>query len=79
MGSQKGQKSMAIEVIEQIWNSVDAIVIAVATLVVAILEQQQRRFRVRYLTDFDMQFPNREDTCSALPFTLILYYKRRHT
>ena len=38
MGSQKGQKSMAIEVIEQIWNSADVVAIAVATLIVAIIE-----------------------------------------
>ena len=35
---------MAIKELKQIWNSVVAVDIAVATIAVAILEQQQRKF-----------------------------------
>ena len=38
MGLQKGQKSMAIEEFEQIWNGADVVTIAATTNIVAILE-----------------------------------------
>ena len=42
---------------------------------VAILEQRQRRFRVRYLGDSNLEFPKLEDTRLRLLVALILSYK----
>ena len=38
MDLQKGQKNMAIEELEQVWNNADVVAIAVATRAVVILE-----------------------------------------
>ena len=67
---------MAVEELKQVWNSIDAVAIAVATAAIAILEHWQKRFRVRYLADCDMKFPNLEDARPRLPFTLIFNYQR---
>ena len=45
----KIRKEHGYKELKQIWNSAVAIDIAVATIVVAILEQQQRKFRAEYL------------------------------
>ena len=39
MGSQKGQKNMAIEELKQIWNSVVAVAVDVASVTIAILKE----------------------------------------
>ena len=62
---------MAIKEFKQIWNNV--VVVAVA---VAILEQRQRKFRLGYLQNCDMQFPNLTYARPMLPFTLIFNHKR---
>ena len=64
IGLQKMEKNLATEELKQIWNS--AVVVAIAVI---ILEQRQRRFRVKYLKDCDLEFPNLEDTRPRLPFT----------
>ena len=71
IGLQKMEKNLATKELKQIWNSA----VAVATIVVAILEQQQRKFCSKYLEYCDLQFPNLEDSCPKLPFTLIFNYK----
>ena len=67
---------MATKELKQIWNSAVAVSIAVATIVVAILEQRQRKFRAGYLQNCDLQFPNLTYVRLKLPFTLIFNYKR---
>ena len=44
IGLQKVEKKLVKKELKQIWNSAVAIVIAVATIAVAILEQRQRKF-----------------------------------
>ena len=61
---------------KQIWNSANAVAIAVATVAVAILEYWQKRFRARYLVDCDMEFPNLEYASPRFSFILIFSYKR---
>ena len=55
---------------KQIWNSAVAVDIDVA-----ILEQRQRKFRVGYLQNCDLQFPNLTYAHPRIPFTLIFNYK----
>ena len=62
---------MATKELKQIWNSAVAVAAAVA-----ILEQRQRKFRVGYLQNCDLQFPNLTYARPRLPFTLIFSYKR---
>ena len=62
---------MATKEMKQIWNSAVAV-----NIVVAILEQRQRKFRVGYLQNYDLQFPNLTYACLRVPFTLIFNYKR---
>ena len=45
---------MAIEELEQIWNSADVVTITVTTSAVAILEQQQRKSHAKQLTNCDL-------------------------
>ena len=66
------EKNLATKELKQIWNSA----VAVATIAVAILEQRQRKFRVRYLHNCDLQFPNLTYARPRLPFILIFNYKR---
>ena len=67
---------MVTKELKQIWNSAVAVNIVVATIAVAILEQQQRKFRAGYLQNCDLQFPNLTYTRLRLSFTLIFNYKR---
>ena len=67
---------MATKELKQIWNTAVAVDIVVATIAVAILEQQQKKFRAGYLQNCDLQFPNLTYARPKLPFTLIFNYKR---
>ena len=71
---QKMEKNVATKELKQIWNSAVAIAVAVASVDVGILEQQHRRFCMRYLKDCDLEFFNLEDTCPRLLFTLMFIY-----
>ena len=62
---------MATKELKQIWNSAVAVDIAVA-----ILKQHQRKFRLGYLQNCHLQFPNLTYARPRLPFTLIFNYKR---
>ena len=43
MGLQKGQKNIAIEELEKIWNTVDVVAISITINAVAILKQRQKK------------------------------------
>ena len=45
---------MAIEELEQIWNSADTVAITVTTSAMAILEQRQRKSHAKQLIDCDL-------------------------
>ena len=66
---------MATKELEQIWNNAVAVAIVETTIGVAILEQQQRKFHMRYLEYCYLKFPNMEDTHPRLLFALIFNYK----
>ena len=79
------EKNLATKELKQIWNSpvavvvvvaFVAVVVAVASVAVAILKQRHRRFCMRYLKDYDLEFLNLEDTHPRLLFTPIFIYKR---
>ena len=49
---------------------------SVVVVVVAIMEQRQRKFSAGYLQNRDLQFPNLTYACPRLLFTLVFSYKR---
>ena len=67
---------MAIKELKQNLEQCSVVVVAGATIAVAILEQRQRKFRVEYLQNCDLQLPNLTYARSRLLFTLIFNYKR---
>ena len=67
---------MATKELKQIWNNAVDVAIAAATIVAAILEQRQRKFRTRYLQNCYLQFLNLTYARPKLPFILIFSYKR---
>ena len=54
-----------------------AVVVAGATIAVAILEQRQRKLSAGYLQNCDLQFPNLTHARPRLLFTLVFNYKKR--
>ncbi|KAK9181537.1 hypothetical protein WN944_024674 [Citrus x changshan-huyou] len=76
LACKRWKKNLATKELKQIWNSAVAVVVAVATIAVAILEQRQRKFRAGYLQNCDMMFPNLTYARPRLLFTLIFSYKR---
>lgn len=71
---------MSTKKLKQIQNNVVVVAVvvavAVATIAVVILEQRQRKFRMGYLQNCDMQFSNLTYARPRLSFTLIINYKK---
>ena len=67
---------MAIKELKQNLEQCSAVVIAGATITVAILEQRQRKFSTGYMQNRDLQFPNLTYAHPRILFTLVFKYKK---
>ena len=67
---------MATKEVKQNLEQCSVIAVAGATIVVAVLEQGQRKPSAGYLQNCDIQFPNLTHVRPRLLFTLILNYKK---
>ena len=69
---------MVIKEVKQNLEQCSVAVVEVELIVVAILEQRQRKLSAGYLQTNNLQFPNLTHACPRLLFTLVFSYKKGH-
>ena len=72
----KNEEEYGYKRIETNLKQYSVVAVVVATIVVRIREQRQRKFSPGYLQNRDLQFPNLTNVRSRLLFTLVFIYKK---